>query len=160
MIRRNSALFLIAISCGLVFNIYCSSNEKKPNSIKIELIGNKIYAERAIFIDRASTVSASIVKDSIYISPSITKVEDVVFNTYFECFNSFFTSLDTTETDYRGVKIVFLYDDNKSVEKSFYGKNNVDFIINKLETSAAAKYDSIGANVINVIKKNRNFYYH
>ena len=160
MIKRNNLLVLAAICYNLFTSINCSTDSKKLNSIKVELIGDKIYAERPIHINKKSVIHDIMVKDSIYIPPSIIEVEDVAFDAYFECFNSIFTNLDTIKSDYRGVKIIFLYDDKTFVKKSFYGKDNIDFIINKLETSAVSKYDSIGANVINTIKKNKNFYYH
>jgi hypothetical protein len=132
--------------------------KKKANSIRIELLGNKIYAERPIYINRNSVVDDTAMQDSIYIPPAIVFVSDKIFNLYFDCFEYIFDNVDTAQTDFRGVKIAFRYP-TFTESKSFYGQKNVDFIIQSLDNCETCRFDSTCASVINVIKKNRNFYY-
>lgn len=146
----------------LIFCLSCeikNFTNRKPDSIVVELLGNKTYAERPIHINRNSVKNDSIVKDSIYIPPLIVSIEDSVFEKYLNCFSFIFSNIDTIKKDYRGLSIIFLHNSKIIETKSFYGQSNVDSIINKLEACGIAKYDSIGADVISAIKKNRNFYY-
>lgn len=155
---KNSLFISFLLVYSLFENVCCSFKEKQ-NTIQIELLGDKIYAETAIFIKKISAKNDNNTSDSIMISPLTVVVKDAVFDEYFECFTTIFRSLDTTKVDYKGVRVSILNDDNIIENRSFYGKANVDYIINQLETCGISKYDSIGANVIGAIKKNRSFYY-